>query len=124
MSPRAWMQVAGFMLPRMVRHLEGPYLFLRRRVVPALMAVGYLAFLHEVWGMSPAQAIIQGAAPIFLFLLQCYIYEIEWYECIYWLIGALIKLPFRIVMLAYRILAYGFKLLMLVVTGKRGSGTF
>jgi hypothetical protein len=124
MSPRAWMQVAGFMLPGMVRHLEGPYLFLRRRVVPALIAVGYLAFLREVWGVSPTRAIIEGVGPIFLFLCQCYGYEIKWYEYIYWLIGTLIKLPFRIVMLSYRMLAYGFKLLMVVVTGKYGSDTY
>ena len=77
---------------------------IRHRIGPALIIIGYGAFMNEVWIDSPSKAIIQVIIPILVFLLNCYLCKLVWYEAVYWFVALLIKLPLTVAKLFCRLL--------------------
>ena len=77
---------------------------IRHKIGPALIIIGYGAFMNEVWIESPSKAIIQVIIPILVFLLNCYLCKLVWYEAVYWFVALLIKLPLTVAKLSCRLL--------------------
>jgi len=77
---------------------------IRHRIGPALIIIGYGAFMNEVWIDSPSKAIIQVIIPILVFLLNCYLCKLVWYDAVYWFLALLIKLPLTVAKLFCRLL--------------------